>query len=239
MVDPFGRAFPGTSQNDAGEVGAFRRGLDRFADGRRRLGTGVDDTRGMGRGAHPRQLGARGLGRRRGLPRPATRKTTSSATSGQSAATSRSTRTASTSTRRTRRLTLTGAGSRATARVSRRMEELVEGIVEAAKREPGATTARLGTLLREAGVGTQRGDVGRGGSGGGRGGAHRADAGATGRLEALLHWHPEATLPDPSRPFPPGTPTIPDPSYRDGSGGVLVGAAPFPETGSREPGEEG
>ncbi len=32
MVDPFGRAYTGTSQNDAGEVGAFLCGLDRFAE---------------------------------------------------------------------------------------------------------------------------------------------------------------------------------------------------------------
>lgn len=31
IVDPFGRAFTGVSQNDAGEVGAFLVGLDQFA----------------------------------------------------------------------------------------------------------------------------------------------------------------------------------------------------------------
>jgi hypothetical protein len=160
IVDPFGRAYPGKSQNDAGEVGAWLSELDRFAgaagcseliltahagwEGERTRGTSAledwaDAVAYLVRDKEDDRLRYfRAFGRDVEVeedrlnfdPTP-------------------------------RRLTLAGSGSRATARTQRRMDELIDGVVEAVTREPGATTGRLGALLREAGLGLQRGDAGR------------------------------------------------------------------------------
>lgn len=160
IVDPFGRAYTGTSQNDAGEVGAFLSALDRFAevagcaelvltahagwDGERTRGSSAledwaDAVTYLVRDKENDKLRYfRAIGRDVEVDEDRL-----------------------TFDQTTRRLTLAGAGSRAAVRVQRHTDELVEAIVEAVEREPGATSGRLQTLLRDAGVGLQRGDVGR------------------------------------------------------------------------------
>jgi hypothetical protein len=162
IVDPFGRAYPGTSQNDAGEVTAWLGDLDRFAgaagcsevvltthagwDGERTRGTSaledwadvvctvVREKEEAGEGARY----FRALGRDVEVEEdrldfdPATR-----------------------------RLTLAGAGNRVEARAHRRDEELIAGVVEAVTTEPGATSGRLQVLMREAGFGLHRGEAGK------------------------------------------------------------------------------
>lgn len=160
IVDPFGRAYPGKSQNDAGEVGAFLAVLDRFVEA-----AGASE---LILNAHAGWEGERTRG--------------SSALEDWADAVATIVRDKEDEKLRffraigrdveveedhleydptTRRLTLAGTGSRATARAGRRTEELIAGVVEAVTAEPGATTGRLEALLREAGLGIQRGDVGR------------------------------------------------------------------------------
>lgn len=161
VVDPFGRAYTGKSQNDAGEVGAWLSMLDRFVEaagcselvltahagweGERTRGTSAledwaDTVATTVRDNDDDRLRFfRALGRDVEVAEdrldfdPATR-----------------------------RLTLAGAGNRATARRERRTEELIAGVVEAVTREPGATTRQLDALLREVGLAHQRGDASRG-----------------------------------------------------------------------------
>jgi hypothetical protein len=127
---------------------------------------------------------------------------------------------------RWRRLTLAGAGNRATARVKRRTDELVAGLVEAVTREPGSTTSRLEVLLRDAGLGVQRGDAGK---------AARAaeEAGLIvrkdGKRGSFLHFlkgqEPEHSRPIPT--IPAGKPgelprPLPTPPYEGRGGAVLL-----------------
>lgn len=227
IVDPFGRAYPGKSQNDAGEVGAWLSDLDRFVtaagaseliltahagwDGERTRGTtALEDWADTvaylvkdKEDEHVRYF--RAIGRDVEVEEDRLEYDPV-----------------------TRRLTLAGSGSRATARVERRTEELVEGVVEAVTREPGATTGRLGVLMREAGLGLQRGEAGR---------AARAAADAgrivckPGSRRSVLHF-PKGAEADYSRVVPtsPGGTlgVVPTRTYRDGTTPVLVEAPMVP-----------
>ncbi|HVN76944.1 MAG TPA: AAA family ATPase [Thermoanaerobaculaceae bacterium] len=221
IVDPFGRAYTGKSQNDPGEVGAFLAELDRFADaagcseliltahagweGERTRGASAledwaDTIATLVRDRDDERLRffhAKG----RDVEVEEDRLTYDQAT---------------------RRLTLTGTGSRASARNARRTEELIAGIVEAVTKEPGATTARLEEMLREGGVGVQHSEVGRAAKA-------AADAGRVTRVagprRSQLHFlpgqEPQSFRVVPSRSS--GTSgVVPTSLYREGTTPVLL-----------------
>jgi hypothetical protein len=214
ICDPFGRAYTGNSQNDAGEVGAFLAGLDLFArtevgaldlvltahagwNGERTRGSTAledwadsiitltrDDTE---NGQGTRYL--RAIGRDVDLDEDRLEFDPD-----------------------TRALTLAGTGSRAAGRAERRHEDLDRAVLSVIIAQAGVNGSGIGRALREAGVGFQKGD-------------ERQSAGrlvAAGRVEIKTGprgancYHP-VTYPDVPRPTPVGeVVTYPDPSYIGG-----------------------
>jgi hypothetical protein len=202
VVDPFGRAYGGKSQNDAAEVGGWLVDLDTFA----RSGVGATDvylcahagwtaerTRGSSAledwpdvtitltrdkdNAQVRYLAAEGrdvlLDEDR-LDFDAT----------------------------TRELTLSGSGSRRHAKAAEKSAELSAAVVEVVTERPGINTRELSDALREAGHAFQRGEVG----------AAARNATSSGHLRQV-HGPRNSVL-----YYPKGVvvPSGPDPSQRDG-----------------------
>jgi len=158
IVDPFGRAFDGKSQNDSGEVGAWLANLDRWARGDCGVAdviltahTGWEGERTRGASAledwadsiitlvrdkddeQVRYLRAEGrdvLVEEDRLNFDTT----------------------------TRTLTLAGAGSRKSAAKTRNVDELVEPVVKAVTAAPGITGNKLTQALRSAGASFNGGD---------------------------------------------------------------------------------
>lgn len=161
IVDPFGRAFTGDSQNDAGQVQGWLLTLDAFA--RRDVGAldvvlsvhaGWNGERARGssamedwadslinltrkedetRGTDDRFI--RADGRDVDLPEDQLVFDASQL-----------------------RLTLSGYGSRKTANAARKISALVPGVVSIATRHPGIKAGEIGNRLREDGFSFQRGD---------------------------------------------------------------------------------
>lgn len=151
LVDPFGRAYTGQNQNDAGEVGAWLSGLDQFA--RTQIGAadliltahaGWNGERTRGASAledwadsiitltrdrddeHRRFL--RAIGRDVDVDEDEL-----------------------TYTPDTRRLTLAGTGSRKAASTQRRTEDLMPAVIEVVTAKPGLSVRAIGEALTEAG----------------------------------------------------------------------------------------
>lgn len=158
IVDPFGRAYGGQSQNDSGEVGAWLTDLDYFARGE----VGAAD---LVLSAHAGWNGERTRG--------------SSALEDWADSIITLTRDADDDSIRflramgrdvevdedrlsfdpvTRLLSLTGAGSRKVVAKVRHLEDLVPAVVQVVRAAPGITGNKLTTGLREAGHSCQRGD---------------------------------------------------------------------------------
>lgn len=163
IVDPFGRAYTGTSQNDSGEVGAWLTDLDKFA----RAEAGVAD---LILAAHAGWNGERSRG--------------ASALEDWADSIVTLVRDKDDDSQRylkaegrdvmveedrldfdpaTRMLSLSGGGSRTQAKSKRRLDLLVAGLVEAVTEKPGLKTNQLEQVLRDRGFGFQRGDVGKAG----------------------------------------------------------------------------
>jgi hypothetical protein len=213
VVDPFGRAFTGTSQNDAGEIAGFLARLDTFA-----TDAGISE---YVLTAHAGWDGERSRG--------------SSALEDWADVVLMLTRDKDDDSGRylrafgrdveveedrleydpvTRRLSMSGAGSRKVAAAGRRTDALVEAVVEAVTVEPGSTVGRLEELVREAGHGFQRGDVGRACRSAVAAGHLRQDKGARNSLRNYPTGQYSRVLPN----APAGmSGSTPDPSYRDGS----------------------
>lgn len=160
VVDPFGRAYSGNSQNDAAEVGAWLVDLDTFA----RAEAGVSD---LILTAHAGWDGERTRGSSaledwpdvvvtmtRDKDDPSTRYL---AAEGRDVLVDED-RLDFDPERRT--LVLAGAGSRRQAKARRRESDLTAAVVELITEHPGLKTGELETRLRGAGHGFQRGQVG-------------------------------------------------------------------------------
>jgi hypothetical protein len=158
IVDPFGRAYGGQSQNDSGEVGAWLTDLDYFARGE----VGAVD---LVLSAHAGWNGERTRG--------------SSALEDWADSIITLTRDAEDDSVRylramgrdvevdedrlsfdpfSRLLSMTGAGSRKAVAKVRHLDDLVPAVVQVVKTAPGITGYKLKTALREAGHSFQRGD---------------------------------------------------------------------------------
>jgi len=158
MVDPFGRAYTGKSQNDSGEVGAWLTDLDVFA----RAEVGAKD---LILAAHAGWDGERTRG--------------SSALEDWADSIVTLVRDKDDETQRflkatgrdvdvdeaqlgfdptTRLLSLTGAGSRRQARDAKKIDDLVLAVVQQVAASPGINGTGLGVALRAAGAPFQRGD---------------------------------------------------------------------------------
>ena len=228
IVDPFGRAFTGASQNDAAEVGAFLVDLDTFA----RAEAGVTD---LILTAHAGWGGERTRG--------------SSALEDWPDVVITMTRDAEDSTKRylsaegrdvlleedrlefdasTRLLSLAGAGSRKQARAQQKVAELGAVIAEVVSEKPGINTSGIEKALRDRDVGFQRGDVGNAA----RQLVHSSHLRSQHGPRNSVLWFPRlAVLPSTPDYSPREAGSTPDPSYG-------VGSTPLPFEGSVLPDEE-
>jgi len=217
IVDPFGRAFTGTSQNDSGEVGAFLAGLDRWA----RTDVGAKD---VVLTAHAGWNGERTRG--------------ASALEDWADSIITLTRDKDDEQVRylraegrdvlvdedrldfapaTRTLSLSGAGSRKTAAKTRNLDDLVPEVVRAVIAAPGMSGYKLTQAMREQGAAFQRGDEIKAAKLAVERHLLRTEPGPR---NSTLYFN-TTTSPDLSRPLPAGdVPTSPHLPYRGGRGGI-------------------
>jgi hypothetical protein len=222
VVDPFGRAYTGRSQNDAAEVTPWLVMLDQLAeaagitevvlaahagwDGERTRGSSAledwaDVVVTVTRDPDTDQRFLRAEGRDVDVDEDALHYDAS-----------------------TRRLTLTGTGSRSKARAGRRSAELVDALVQVVTADPRIGVGGIERALRDAGVPFQKGDVNRA--------SHEAErlgriVVETGPRRARIHSLPPTT-PD----YPHGvTVTTPDPPLYGGGSqwGGQASTTPEPE----------
>ncbi len=223
MVDPFGRAYTGQSQNDPGEVGAWLADLDRFARGEAgatdlilsaHAGWNGERTRGasaledwadviitLTRDADPDEDGRwlRAFGRDVDVDEDRLHFDAS-----------------------TRSLSLTGAGSRKAAAKVRHVEELIPAVVAVVTAQPGITGYKLQAALRESGAAYQRGDEVKAAKLAAERGLLVIEAGPRNSNKYL----PAPHLPPPIPTYPNGTGadlSRPPPSSRGRSAGVVDG----------------
>lgn len=211
VVDPFGRAYGGKSQNDAAEVGGWLVDLDTFS----RAEVGAAE---VYLTAHAGWTAERTRG--------------SSALEDWPDVTITLTRDKDDQTVRylaaegrdvlleedrldfdpvTRELTLSGAGSRKQARASQHHAELVGAVVEVVTTSPGINTSGIETVLREGGHGFQRGDVGKAGRAATAAGLLRQEHGPR---NSVLWSSTASVLPSTPEVLPAGVVSAPDPSYK-------------------------
>jgi hypothetical protein len=217
VVDPFGRAYSGQSQNDSGEVGAWLATLDRWARG----DCGVRD---VVLTAHAGWDGERTRG--------------ASALEDWADSIVTLVRDKDDDQVRylraegrdvlvdedrldfdpfTRVLTLAGAGSRKTAAKTRNLDELVPDVIRAVTAAPGMSGYKLTQAMREQGAAFQRGDEIKAAKLAVERGSLRTEPGARNSTLYFLG----TTSPDLSRPLPTGhVPTSPHLPLRGGVGGI-------------------
>ncbi|MGG5258794.1 AAA family ATPase [Phycicoccus avicenniae] len=226
IVDPFGRAFSGKSQNDSGEVGSWLLSLDRFV----RSEVGAVD---LVLTAHAGWNGERTRG--------------ASALEDWADAIVTMTRDDATDARylravgrdidvaedrlafdqTTRTLSLSGFGSRKAATATKRLSELAVLVVRAAREEPGASVADLETAVKvmDDCPGVRNGEVSKAAKYAREQGLLLIEDGGPGKRSRHFAIDIPTTHPNPSRTHPrDGHPNPSHPSYR---GGVGVGAGPI------------
>jgi hypothetical protein len=218
IVDPFGRAYGGQSQNDSGEVGAWLTDLDYFARGE----VGASD---LVLSAHAGWNGERTRG--------------SSALEDWADSIITLIRDADDDSIRflramgrdveidedrlsfdptTRLLSMTGAGSRKAVAKVRHLEDLVPAVVQVVKGSPGITGYKLAPALREAGHSCQRGDEIKAAALAVERGLLRIESGKRNSKQYFTAAE-TPTYPDLPRPTPTGEVlTYPDLPYRSGVG---------------------
>ena len=236
IVDPFGRAYSGQSQNDSGEVGAWLATLDRWArgdcgvrdviltahagwDGERTRGASAledwaDSIVTMVRDKDDdqvRYLRAEGRDVLVDEDRLDFDPTT-------------------------RALTLAGAGSRKAAAKTRNLDELVPDVLRAVTATPGITGYKLTQAMREQGAAFQRGDEIKAAKLGVDRHLLRTEQGTRNSTMYFL----ASTSPDLSRPIPTGyVPTSPHLPLRGGVGGIGQQSTSAPrERSEPEPDDE-
>lgn len=203
LCDPFGRAYTGTSQNDAGEVGAWLVGLDQLA--REEVGA-----RDLVLTAHAGWNGERTRGSS-ALEDWADAVLTLTTDDSEDANAARYLRAIGRDVdlpedrlsydRASRSLTLTGAGSRRTANTDRRVHDLTVSVRSVLLRTPGLNSRGIGAALKEAGITYRKGEelqavrtlIAQG--------SVRTEPGARG---AVLHY-----AADNQPPLSPPSPTVP------------------------------
>lgn len=158
IVDPFGRAYSGQSQNDPGEVGAWLAELDRFARG----DVGVSD---LILAAHAGWDGERTRGASALEDWADSIITVVRDKDDDSIRYLRATgRDVEVEEDRltfdpvTRRLSMSGSGSRKTAAAGRKIADLIPAVVEIVTATPGINGSQVAEGLKSAGVPHQRGD---------------------------------------------------------------------------------
>lgn len=226
IVDPFGRAYNGKSQNDAAEVGGWLVALDQFA----RSEAGVKD---LVLTAHAGWDGERTRG--------------SSALEDWGDVILTLTRDNDDAARRylsaegrdvlveedrldydptTRMLTLAGVGSRTKAKAARRESDLVQVVVALVSDEPGLSTRRLDERLRDQGVTVRNGDGGKAARRAVESGHLRSEHGPRG---AVLYF-PRSPVPTAPHRSPGAlNDCSPSPYIGDGSGRVDATSPLIPE----------
>ena len=225
IVDPFGRAYSGESQNDAAAVGQWLVRLDRFA----RTEVGALD---LVLTAHAGWNGERTRG--------------SSALEDWADVIVTMTRDEQTDARflraegrdvtvtedrldfdpETRALTLTGAGGRKVAAKERHVDELVSHVVRIVTEEPGVNGSQVEARLKADEVPGQRGDGRKALAVAVSRGLLRVTEGPRGAKLYHVGEAPTPTYPD----VPPGTcPTYPDPTLSVGVGQGVPEALTYPE----------
>jgi hypothetical protein len=162
IIDPFGRAYTGQSQNDPGEVGAWLANLDRYA----RNDIGATD---LVLTAHAGWNGERTRGAS-ALEDWADSIITMTKDDTEDGDGERFIRAIGRDVEleedrldydpNTRTLTLTGSGSRKANKDTRRSDELDRTVLEMVTAEPGLNTTQIGEKVHTAGVSFQRGDIG-------------------------------------------------------------------------------
>lgn len=184
IVDPFGRAYSGQSQNDPGEVGHWLADLDRFA----REGVGALD---VVLTAHAGWNGERMRGASAGedwpdsilyLTRDEDTELRYLRAIGRDVELDESELTIDGE----RRLTLNGNGSRTYARQNRKQDDLIRLIVEALSEHPGVRVGELEDLVRRAGANFQKGDVSKAARRGTDAGLLRCEPGERNSLRYFL-----------------------------------------------------
>jgi len=233
VVDTFARAFPGENPNDTGEVARWLSDLDRFAGE-----AGVTE---IILTVHSGWVGERSRGSSALEDWPDTIAQIVRDPSNENVRFFKATgRDVEIEEDRlvfdptTRRLTLAGAGSRAAVRARTRLDELVDAVVEAVTREPGATVGRLTVLMREAGVGLQRGEAGKAARAAAEAGKIVCKAGPRRSLQHFLNpqegeW--SRVIPD----GPAGTyALVPTPLIEGGTSAVLVEGRVVPDASTSD-----
>lgn len=221
VVDPFGRAYSGASQNDAGEVGAWLVDLDTFA----RSEVGAND---LILTTHAGWNGERTRG--------------SSALEDWADSIVTLTKCEDTDERfvralgrdveldedrmlfevNTRTLRLAGEGSRREASAARHLNNLVEHVVRIVTLMPGANGTEVEDRLKVDGVPAQRGD--------GRKALGIAVERGQLTFETGSRGAKRYDLPRPTPTYPAGAPpTYPDPTYRSGVGQGAPEGSTYPE----------
>lgn len=231
IVDPFGRAYTGASQNDAGEVGAFLSDLDRFTRGE----VGAVD---LILTAHAGWAGERTRGSS-ALEDWADSivtmvRDTEDETIRYLKATGRDVEVDEdriTFDPATRLLRLSGAGSRKIAKDDRKIAALGQFVLKAARLHPGAGVAELESAVKQMDDAPtfRNGEISKAARHTAAQGFLRIEEGGPGRksqhyaVGEVENTPTHPTHPDPSRPLPGDDPqTPPTPPYR---GGVGVGGS--------------
>jgi hypothetical protein len=149
MVDPFGRAFTGSDQNNASEVGPWLSTLDRLA-----TQAGIREVVLVAHaGWNPER--SRGSSAIEDWPDTIATLTRDEEDRRYFRAEGRDVdvdEDALTFDPITRRLTLSGDGSRKVAKLDRAIDELIRHVVEISAERPGASTNQIGSVLAERGI---------------------------------------------------------------------------------------
>jgi hypothetical protein len=216
IVDPFGRAYSGTSQNDAGEVGAWLVQLDQFVRG----DVGAKD---LILTAHAGWNGERTRGSS-ALEDWADAVLTLTKDDTDDGDAQRYIRAFGRDVEldedrlnydhETRTLTLSGAGGRRQAKASRHHADLDAAVLAAITTTPGLNGSKIGPAIRDT-IGFQRGEE--------RQAAQRLVDTGKARIEigprGAKNYFPTTTYPDLSQPLPVGqVTTYPDPSLKGREG---------------------